>query len=114
MINFVIGSVFLISLTLGVVVAFVVFNSDKNGETLKSTQSHSKPKQSKPKQSDPKTPPYVTPTAFGTGYLKDSPQMPADNCREHGRALYPIQQPYVNYGEWKGEMCDVAKFNSAP
>ena len=111
MINFIIGALFLLALTLGIVAAFGVFNSNKNDGTLKSI-----PPQSEPKQ---KTPPFITPTAFGTGYLKDSPQMPADNCREYGSALYPIQQPYVDYGEWKGGdrysgTCDVAKFNSPP
>lgn len=106
MINFIIGALFLISLTLGIVAAFGVFNSNKNGKTLESKQPPSKPKQ--------KTPPFITPTAFGTGYLKDSPQMPADNCREHGSVLYPIQQPYVNYGDFYSGTCDIAKFNSAP
>lgn len=110
MVNFIIGALFLVALTLGVLAAFGVFNSNNPDGTLKL---------SPPKPKTKSEPPLITPAHFGTGYIKDSPQMSTDNCRKEGSTLYPIQPPYVNYGPWKGSeccsgTCDVAKFNSPP
>jgi hypothetical protein len=110
MVNFVIGALFLVALTVGVLAAFRAFKSNNLDGPL--TLSRPKPKTKS-------EPPFITPAHFGTGYIKDSPQMPADNCRKEGSALYPIQPLYVNYGPWKGGeccsgTCDVAKFNSPP
>lgn len=41
--------------------------------------------------------PFITPTPFKTGYLSDSPQPLADLCNS---TMYPVQPPYVDYGEW--------------
>ena len=49
---------------------------------------------------------------FKTGYINNSPQSNANVC---GGSIYPIQQPYVNYGETTScSQCDNITFNSAP
>jgi hypothetical protein len=37
----------------------------------------------------------------------------ANVCDLHG-PRYPVNPPYVNYGQWKGCVCDIVKFNSVP
>jgi len=110
MANFIIGTLFLVALTLFVIAALRVFNLNKADGNNKLSHQPSKTKS---------TPPFITPAQFKTGYIEDSSQSPADNCREHGSALYPIKQPYVDYGQWKGGdccsgTCDIIKFNSPP
>ena len=69
---------------------------------------------------DPITlPNFITPDPVNTGYVQNSNQDPADDCRPKGSALYPIKQPYVDYDNWKGgdcckQTCDVIKFNAPP
>jgi|TARA_Y100000389_G_scaffold189830_1_gene213996 hypothetical protein len=64
-------------------------------------------------------PNFITPEPVKTGYVQNSNQDPADDCRPKGSALYPIKQPYVDYDKWKGgdcckQTCDVIKFNEPP
>ena len=61
--------------------------------------------------------PYINPTPFNTGYIKDIPpqQKLADLCN---KVMYPVNPPYVDYGapitsNCCGD-CDVNIFNSPP
>jgi hypothetical protein len=79
-------------------------------------------KSSKYKKQTPETitfPNFISPDPVNTGYVQNSQQDPADECRPKGAALYPLQQPYVDYGKWKGgdcctQDCDVIRFNEPP
>ena len=68
---------------------------------------------------DATLPAFITSDPVHTGYVQNSNQDPADDCRPKGSALYPIKQPYVDYDNWKGgdcckQTCDVIKFNAPP
>ena len=79
-------------------------NKTHGSKTEHKTEVYKKPK------------PFITPKHFGTGYIKNSPQMPADVCREQGvvSPLYTIHPSYVDYGQQKVRICDNIIFNSPP
>lgn len=82
------------------------------------TSSPTDSKSSMYKKITPETltsPNFITPDNVNPVYA----QNPSDNCRPKGSSLYPIKQPYVDYGNWKGvdvgeRTCDIIKFNEPP
>ena len=58
----------------------------------------------------------IIPMAFGTGYIMDPKHDSSNQCAGmlKYKSMYPIQPPYVNYGEFNCTNSDVVTFNSPP
>lgn len=100
----IIAVLIVIGLTIGILAAFGVFNP-------KSNNNHHDPS-----DENDYSVPYIDPQPFKTGYLTDPPQKLANLCSD---VMYPVNPPYVQYGQWNGGdccsgKCDVDEFNSAP
>ena len=104
------------SLTILLIIVFGLYLVISGFNKIKTSlpTNNSNPNKSNPNKSSiykkltPETitlPNFITPDPVNTGYVQNSNQDPADECRPKGSALYPIKQPYVDYGKWKGRDC---------
>lgn len=113
-INFITGLVGFVILAAIVVSILFATGTIKTKNASPSPIKKVKPYTHPPENTD--SAPYITPTPFKVGYLKNSPQPLADVCNS---TMYPVQPPYVEYGPWNGGdccngNCDVNIFNSQP
>ena len=119
MIKIILGFIILALIIVSVLLATGVINTSPNDDSNKNYSVNLIPPKIKPllrknkdKNKDKNN--FINPSDFNTGYIKDSPQVPSDVCRNRGGSLYPVNLPYENDNCCYLGNCDIISFNSSP